>query len=407
MNATSSTNYYSKQQALRNASDKIPHSVLFFSLGLFFTLCISFLLSIPMQNHHNHEIKIRIKSNNHAHNKQYLKHNRNTRGPKRSIKPKKHKRHKNVVHYINLPLLSTNNKPKLRNINHDYDGIYYKPLINFSIGRTIQESKVFQGRQVFVVHNEDDDEYSIDQIEVMEERIKKTSAKDDKGDCKAISWYQSKYPNCNILHELSFINKTVLLDHGYYRDVLKYTDKTSSKYGLSIKTLRNEHSYDHEALEMIRIDALVMEKLTYSKYIANIHGYCGTSIVQELFMDDVEELFVPRELSTDINGNKIATYVTNKFTPLQMLYIALDLAYPLHDLHYYHNGSAIIVHDDIQLGQYLFSFENEFKLNDFNRAEVMFFNEKKQNYCTFSNGKVYGKVRFCYDQFILITKIMH
>lgn len=393
-NAMSSTNHYSrKQQTSHNTITDKSHYVSFlFLLGLCCASCFSFLMSMSMDNLRDGKKTIRIKSINHTNNKHYLKHGQNIKTSKHSNKANKH-RYKKMIYYMDLSSsLIRKSNPKLRNIHHDYDGIDYKSLKRFRKGRIIKDTK-FMNVQALVVHNEDDDEYSVDQIEKFtKEKIDERSNKDDKVNCKSISWYHSKYPNCNSIHELSFINNTQVLSYGYYRDVLRYHDRISTKYGSSIKTLRYEHSYNEESYEMIRIDALVMEKLTFSKYIADIYGFCGTSILQELFMDDVEDVFVPREPSIDINGNEITKYTTNKFTPLQKLHIALDLAYPINDLHNY-NSTAIIVHDDIQMGQYLFSFENELKLNDFNRAEIMFFNKEKQKYCAFSNGKVYGKFR--------------
>ena len=61
-------------------------------------------------------------------------------------------------------------------------------------------------------------------------------------------------------------------------------------------------------------------------------------------------------------------------------------------MHNYKDG--VIIHDDIQLSQFLWTdgTKTAVKLNDFNRAEVMLWDEENQEYCTFCNGKGGGDV---------------
>ena len=67
------------------------------------------------------------------------------------------------------------------------------------------------------------------------------------------------------------------------------------------------------------------------------------------------------------------------------------MAESIADLHGFKDG--IIVHDDIQLCQWLRTKDGTLKLGDFNRAEVMLWDEKEQKYCTYNNGKGYGNYR--------------
>jgi len=46
----------------------------------------------------------------------------------------------------------------------------------------------------------------------------------------------------------------------------------------------------------------------------------------------------------------------------------------------------VIVHDDITLEQFLVDEDGTLKLNDFNRAEIMLWNEKDEEYCRYRNG---------------------
>ena len=57
------------------------------------------------------------------------------------------------------------------------------------------------------------------------------------------------------------------------------------------------------------------------------------------------------------------------------------------------------VHDDIQLCQWLRTKDGVIKLGDFNRAEVMDYNEKDEKYCEYYNGSCYGNVSSLYFGF--------
>jgi hypothetical protein len=104
----------------------------------------------------------------------------------------------------------------------------------------------------------------------------------------------------------------------------------------------------------------------------------------------------------------------NEFNVSEKLGIALEMAESLADLHGYRcvcvqynvaflsihllilpfsaASEGIIVHDDVQLCQWLRSYDNKLLLGDFNRAEVMEWNEKNNSYCKYKNGYVYGNV---------------
>jgi hypothetical protein len=48
-----------------------------------------------------------------------------------------------------------------------------------------------------------------------------------------------------------------------------------------LKILNMELDLDYEMIEMVRMDALVMESLTSSPRIVNIYGHCSTSVATE------------------------------------------------------------------------------------------------------------------------------
>jgi hypothetical protein len=50
------------------------------------------------------------------------------------------------------------------------------------------------------------------------------------------------------------------------------------------------------------------------------------------------------------------------------------------------------VHDDVQLCQWLRKKDGKLKLGDFNRADIMTFNEEEGEYCKYNNGQGFGNV---------------
>jgi hypothetical protein len=67
------------------------------------------------------------------------------------------------------------------------------------------------------------------------------------------------------------------------------------------------------------------------------------------------------------------------------------MAEALADLNGYMNG--VIVHQDIQLSQLLLTKDKtRIKLNDFNRAEFLLWDEQGQEYCQYNTGSAHGNV---------------
>ena len=147
-----------------------------------------------------------------------------------------------------------------------------------------------------------------------------------------------------------------------------------------------------------------MERLTSSPRIANMYGHCGTTVLTEYLPYEVETAMKPNyedektynELVNQTHTNSTTTTTsnsTNQQTPLypknnipihDKLDFALTMAETLADLHGFKDG--VIVHDDIQPAQYLWNPEGYMKLNNFNRAEVMLYDETYGQYCKYKNG---------------------
>ena len=149
-----------------------------------------------------------------------------------------------------------------------------------------------------------------------------------------------------------------------------------------------DYDFTYVEYEYMRMDALVSEIFTFSDRIMDIYGFCGTGLLNEAAVHgDIERIAVPNDgRPKDENGID----VRNSILPSKKLEFALDMVEAVALLH--SNPNGVIVHDDIQLPQFLLTDTGSLKLNDFNRAEIMLWNEEDQAYCRYRNGKGYGDV---------------
>ena len=138
------------------------------------------------------------------------------------------------------------------------------------------------------------------------------------------------------------------------------------------------------------MDAIIAERLTASPRIYDIYAFCGLGIMSEFFPHgDMEKVAVPEE---DAVPEKPYD-PKNNLTPMEKLEVAKQMAEAMADLHGYNGG--VMVHQDIQLSQFLWTADkSRIKLNDFNRAEFMLWDESIQEYCTYSEGRGMGSVSF-------------
>lgn len=136
------------------------------------------------------------------------------------------------------------------------------------------------------------------------------------------------------------------------------------------------------------MDAIVAERLTASPRIYDIYGFCGLGILSEFFPHgDLEAEITPEDdVSVDEGYDP-----QNKLSPLQKLIMAKQMADAVADMHGHAGG--IIVHQDIQLSQFLWNADKTMvKLNDFNRAEFVLFDDNKKEYCGYWEGVGSGSV---------------
>jgi serine/threonine protein kinase len=142
------------------------------------------------------------------------------------------------------------------------------------------------------------------------------------------------------------------------------------------------------------MEALVSEKFTSVDKIVNVYGHCGVAILSELLeYGDIEMLVIPGTgyiQHAELNDTE-RLRPQNKLSPILKLQLALEMAEAVALLHEYPEGK--IVHNDISPSQFLFDRNGNIKLNDFNRAEIMLWNEQTKEYCKYRNGAANGNYR--------------
>uniref|UniRef100_A0A7S3PTU5 Protein kinase domain-containing protein n=1 Tax=Chaetoceros debilis TaxID=122233 RepID=A0A7S3PTU5_9STRA len=224
--------------------------------------------------------------------------------------------------------------------------------------------------------------------------------------CRYNEWHRLYYPNCNTFHEIEIIkgdsdsdgindgNKpNMKLGSGAYREVYLLHERYDTEMVVKIQKYHN-NPFKLDRYEFIRMDALIMERLTASPRIVDMYGHCATSIFSEYLPIEAEKLIIPHSGLGQHLHDEEEVKPQNKLNPSHQLKLALEMAESIADLHGFQDG--VLVHDDIQLCQFLVTSEGKLKLNDFNRAEAMLFDERPGEmggYCKYQNGKGGGEYR--------------
>ncbi|KAL3762560.1 hypothetical protein ACHAW5_007805 [Stephanodiscus triporus] len=263
--------------------------------------------------------------------------------------------------------------------------------------------------------------------------------------CQTPEFEHYYFPTCNDFHERdlgrSFDDPEKVLHprpenevniaylaSGFYRDTWIFEDSpwiwpsrypaeklnklSQKKYGVSneertsemiaksyrsavLKTPRMTHDIGPGFLDEVWTEAIIMERLTKSPRIINIYGHCSSSTMVEVVPIEFEEAvvfdegFLNHEVVEKRNRDGLRPY--NNFTSTEKLHFALEMAESLADLHGYSEG--IIVHDDVQMCQWLRTPDGHLKLGDFNRATIMSWNLLEGEYCKFNNGEGFSQYR--------------
>lgn len=155
------------------------------------------------------------------------------------------------------------------------------------------------------------------------------------------------------------------------------------------------------------MDAMVAERLSASPRTFEIYGFCGLGILSEFFYHgDIEDTAIQGDGYADKNlHDEAEVKPQNDLDAGEKLILALEMAEGIAVMHGFSGG--VIVHDDIQLSQFLLNEDKSMlKINDFNRAEFMFFDEVNQQYCRYRNGKGGGNVSSLYSNIYFIHCVL-
>jgi len=193
--------------------------------------------------------------------------------------------------------------------------------------------------------------------------------------CRRTASHRHHKPSCNMFHELPLVDSGYFyLSSGSYRDAFYSTNQQDDSV-LKLGSFKYQN-YNDELMEMIRVDAMVIDFMSNSDRIVQIYGHCGTSVS------------VPY-----INGP--SSYILEnsdlKIDPTTKLKIALRMAKSIAELHGWMDGP--IVHGDIQFVQWLLDENGDVILSDFNRAEKLLWDDERQQFCKFYTGGGVGNVR--------------
>jgi len=218
--------------------------------------------------------------------------------------------------------------------------------------------------------------------------------------CRRVSWHKLYNPSCNQIHEIEVMNESnKFLGSGFYRDVFQVQPISNNDPAFVYKLNRYRHKFATDRYEFIRMDALIMERLTASPRIPDIHGHCGTTMLTEFLNQEIEEVMTPGSAKC-YNDTKCHdrwlpaegdVKPKNNYSARHKVEMALAMAEALADLHGFKDG--VMVHDDVMPSQFLYAANGKIKLNDFNRGEAMLFDEQEGAYCRYTNGKGGGDFR--------------
>lgn len=138
-------------------------------------------------------------------------------------------------------------------------------------------------------------------------------------------------------------------------------------------------------MEYMRKDALVMEMLSSSSRSVDVYAHCAMSSAMEWAVTDMEDYILPTAGMVPQERMGTGAGPLNEYISYEeKLSIALEMAKCLAVMHGHPDGP--IVHGDIQLGQFYRGQDGKIKIVDYNRAEMVFYDEEKGRYCKWRNG---------------------
>ena len=132
----------------------------------------------------------------------------------------------------------------------------------------------------------------------------------------------------------------------------------------------NQPLQDKSAWDSCHNEAVVSEALSPNPHIVDLYSYCGLSMLSEAMeRGDLHGVAAPVYERCQENLPADQWELRNNLTSSQKVQYALEMAQAVQILH--EHAAGTIVHNDLQVSQFLLSSDNRIKLTDFNRATVL------------------------------------
>ena len=208
----------------------------------------------------------------------------------------------------------------------------------------------------------------------------------------SIEWKSMSFPTCNNIHEIDLqhsLSKKRLVGIGSIRSAWKLQGESSLDVGgipntAALKILLQEQDFDSKNFERHRVDALISERMSSSPHCADIYGFCGQTSLTEFGQGTLEK------------------YRWDEHSSDKLIKVVLEAARGVKSVHSIgaqninRNFQTLLVHNDIKPSQFL-KVNDNYKLNDFNKAVFISYDKKEGKVCPFFNKvkKNTSKVSFC------------
>jgi serine/threonine protein kinase len=172
------------------------------------------------------------------------------------------------------------------------------------------------------------------------------------------------------------------------RDETSKEDNDGEEAGESIvlKMLRPERDFTDEFYELHRIDAVAMERLSHSKFVLNVYGYCGQSALNELANFRIPELSSLEKFDRQLRGKNSPQVDRMK------LRLAIGVASGVAHIHEVpadlvttDGKHATMAHYDLNPRNVAIVAGGMPKLNDFNVAHFLKWNPRTNATCGFES----------------------
>ena len=185
-------------------------------------------------------------------------------------------------------------------------------------------------------------------------------------------WQLQSFPNCNKFHELD-LSTMRFVNSGGSRSAFELKEDVNGISNKFVyKSIKFYKDVTTHKVEEQRKDGLLLERMTSSPFIPDIHGYCSLAVMMD---------FMPEGAMHDyIKGARLAGGST--LSPVDRLRVSIHIAGSVAALHSIDNTQQpSFFHNDLCCHQYLFQ-DGIFKLNDFNYARPIYKNKMTNEQCS-------------------------